>query len=45
MQSGAVSQKNVERIAARIVANELEFRPLFDRELKILNAYLKKWDL
>lgn len=26
MPSGVVSQKNVERIAARIVANELEFR-------------------
>jgi hypothetical protein len=26
MQSGLMSQKNVERIAARIVANELEFR-------------------
>jgi len=26
MQSGVVSQKNVERIVARIVANELEFR-------------------
>jgi hypothetical protein len=25
MQSGVVSQKNVERIAARIIANELEF--------------------
>jgi hypothetical protein len=25
MQSGVMSQKNVERIAARITANELEF--------------------